>query len=113
MIPATNFVGQSGRAYSFAHAEDASLFPNTAGNFLYVRQDSEGRSVVFVGTSHDMLNGVRERWPEAVGVYGATSVFVRRIVSSRTRELEHEDLLERFRPVMNDETHAAPSTRRA
>ncbi len=112
MNAAVSFVGQSGAAYSFQDSADASIFPNTAGLFLFIRESKEERTIVFVGNCHDLMNEGGKRWDEAIREHRATRVFVRRVVSSRLRQQEEDDLVRRFEPVMNEEVRAATGTDR-
>ena len=109
MSSISTFVGASGVAYGFADIEREKVFPRTAGNFLYVRQLGDERIVLFVGDCDDLMAEAHERWSEAVSL-GATRLYVRRNVSCRTRELERDDLVRRFEPVMNEEQRAATGT---
>jgi hypothetical protein len=104
---AVSFVGQSGAAYSFQDIADASVVPHTAGIFLFVRLSEGERVVVFVGNCHDLINEGGDRWEEAVQEHGATRAFVRRVVSSRVRQQEQDDLVRRFEPAMNEVMQAA------
>jgi hypothetical protein len=107
---ASTFVGKSGAAYSFAEIEQASLKPQTAGNFVYVRQDGDTRIVLFVGDSEDLPTEAGRRWTEAVSLHGATHLFVRRIVTSRVRQEERDDLVRIYAPIMNVEVKAETRT---
>jgi hypothetical protein len=107
---ACTFVGHSGARYTFAEIEEAWLQPRTAGTFLYVRQCGDERTVLLVGDCHDLKAEVEARWPEATSHHGATHLYVRRNISSRVRQLEYEDMVRRFEPVMNEALTAATAT---
>jgi hypothetical protein len=96
-----DFGGASGAVYRYLHVESERMTPLGAGNFLYVREDEGRPVVVFAGEAERLTTAIGERWPEAAERHGATHMFARRNVSSKTRRDELADLLAAYAPVMN------------
>jgi len=85
--------GASGATYRFRlWADDASHLP-TGGNYVYVRQEPKGFTVLVVGESND-LSQARAEWQAALR-RGATHAFTRLNVSRAIRTAEHQDLAAR------------------
>ena len=82
--------GASGAKYRFRLWPDGTPHLPTGGNFVYVRQEQRGFTVLVVGESND-LSQARAQWPEAVR-RGATHAFTRLNVSRAVRTAEHQDL---------------------
>ena len=95
-----DLAGASGAQYRFQHIADLDALPAIAGNFVYVRGARAALKVVGVGTA-ESLAAARKRWAEAVRDHGAEAVFVRRNVSRRIRQLEHQDIVQQIHPALD------------
>jgi hypothetical protein len=91
--------GASGAHYRFQRVADLNVLPAIAGNFIYVRGQGQGLTVVCAGTG-ESLSQAGKRWAEAVREHRADALFVRRNVSRRSRELEHKDIVQQVHPAM-------------
>ena len=96
-----DFRGESGAVYRYLHLENEGATPLGAGNFLYVRAERDRPVIVYAGEAERLTTAISERWREAAEQHGATHIFARRNVSSRTRQEELADLVSAHAPVMN------------
>lgn len=92
--------GASGDTYRFRRLDDPGAPPATAGNFLYVRWESEEPVILFLGEA-DSLVAIKVRWAEAQTKHQAADVFFRLNVGSEVRLRERDDLLQTLHPPMN------------
>lgn len=95
------FNGASGAAYRFRLAENGDPKTTISGNFLFVREEADRVSVLYVGATDNLAAGVRLRWDEAVREHGASHIFTRLNIAGRARAEEMEDLVAALSPVMN------------
>jgi hypothetical protein len=86
--------GASGAQYRFRLSTVGFQPPCTAGNYVFVREEAQGFTVLGVGESNDLAT-LAVDWP-AARRRGATHVFTRLNVSRATREAEHQDLAGRL-----------------
>jgi hypothetical protein len=91
--------GASGATYRFQRVDDIAHLPAIAGNFVYVRSDGPKPAVVCCGVCETLLRA-REAWPAAQRDHGAEAIYVRKNVSWKVREAEHNDILGRQRPAL-------------
>jgi hypothetical protein len=95
-----NFIdleGASGATYRFQRVDDLSSLPAIAGNFVYVQNDGPTPLVVCCGVCETLLRAA-DAWPAAQQAHGAKAIYLRRNVSWKVREAEHQDIVERRRP---------------
>lgn len=85
--------GASGALYRFRLWPDGSRHLPMAGNYVLVREEPQGFSVVLVAESND-LSQARGSKPLPGG---ATHIFTRLNVSRAIRTAEHEDLSARYK----------------
>lgn len=98
-----DLTGASGEVYRYRLAAEATGLPRMAGNFVFVRNEVGGPTVVFVGENND-LTGAHARWDEARAGFGATHVYTRLNISRAIRAHELDDLVGRYAPAMNAES---------
>ena len=91
MQPFVDLQGGSGASYRFRLAPDGKVSPPIAGNYVYVRQEAEGFTVLAVEATND-LSSAAANWPLAVAKQGATHLFTRLNVSLTVREAEQRDI---------------------
>ena len=91
--------GASGAHYRFQRVDNLDAIPAIAGNFVYVRGQGGAMSLICAGTG-DSLSAARKRWTEAQA-HGADQLYVRRNVSRRSRQQEHEDIVAAARPTID------------
>ena len=73
--------------------------PAIAGNFVYVRGSGRAVTVICAGAD-ETLRRAGAQLSDARRRYDAEAVYIRRNVSRRTREQEHTDIVDHYRPVM-------------
>ena len=88
--------GASGAQYRFRLWPEGAPHLPTGGNYVYVREEPTGFTVLVVGETND-LSQAHSEWPAAVR-RGATGVFTRLNVSRAIRNAEHQDLAARYQP---------------
>ena len=94
-----DLAGHSGARYRFQRVAGSEALPAIAGNFVFVRGEGESLAMVCAGTGESLQHAAR-RWAEAVREHGAEAMFVRKNVSRRSREQEHNDIVEQHAPLM-------------
>lgn len=93
MMDFIDLEGASGAQYRFRVWQQGAPHLPMGGNYVYVREEPTGFTVLVVGESND-LSQARSEWPAAVR-RGATHVFTRLNVSRAIRTAEHQDLAAR------------------
>jgi hypothetical protein len=86
--------GASGARYRFRLWPEGAPHTPVGGNYVYVRSDAEGVSVLEVGETND-LSRARAGWAAAER-RGANQVMTRLNVSRAVRAAEHADLAARY-----------------
>lgn len=86
--------GASGARYRFRLWPEGAAHLPVGGNYVYVRRNKSGVTVLSVGECND-LSRAREGWAEAVR-QGATHLMTRLNVSRAIREAEHADLAAKY-----------------
>ena len=94
-----DLAGASGALYRFERIDDLERLPAIAGNFVYVRGSGRAVTVICAGAD-ETLRRAGAQLSDARRRYDAEAVYIRRNVSRRTRELEHTDIVDHYRPVM-------------
>jgi hypothetical protein len=93
--------GASGAIYRFRVWENGAAHLPVAGNYVFLKAEPEGFTVLLVGVTND-LSKARGDWSK-VAKRGATHVFTRLNVARTTREMEHADLVAGYKPPMVSE----------
>jgi hypothetical protein len=86
--------GVSGARYRFRVWLDGEPHPPIGGNYVYLREEDTGFTVLLVAETND-LSRARSAWPMALRA-GATHAFTRLNVPRATRRADHEDLAARY-----------------
>lgn len=94
--------GASGAQYRFRVWRDGAPHLPTGGNYVYLREEPQGFTVLLIGETND-LSKARADWPKAVG-RGPTHVFTRLNVSRAIRTAEHQDLAAHHTTASANET---------
>ncbi|WP_133255027.1 hypothetical protein [Phenylobacterium hankyongense] len=97
--------GGSGRTYRFRLWPEGAAHTPMAGNYVVLREEPAGFTVVLAGTSED-LSGARTKWRKAARDQSSTHVFTRLNVSRAVRVAEHDDLVAHYRPKVSSEAEA-------
>ncbi|HEX5379920.1 MAG TPA: hypothetical protein VFW47_15190 [Phenylobacterium sp.] len=92
--------GASGAAYRFRLVEEPMQLPTASGNFVFVKSEIAGASVIYAGEAA-ILSEATARWADARGAYGADAIYVRLNISESVRLAEQADLVEQYNPPMN------------
>ena len=93
--------GASGAVYRFSQFRDGRPLSPMGGNFLYVRETTDGHEIVHAGEGQNLLTDARKRWGEAVSAHGPLHLFTRLNISEHARQREQADIVGAVRPVMN------------
>lgn len=93
--------GASGALYRFRIWADGAAHLPVAGNYVIVKAEPEGFSVLLVGLTND-LSRARGDWGKAAK-HGATHMFTRLNVARATRVMEHADLVAGHEPPLVSE----------
>ena len=83
--------GASGATYRFRLAPDGGASTPMAGNYVCVREEESGFTVLSVAATNDLSNA-RQAWKQAAAKHGATHLYTRLNVSSTVRENEQRDI---------------------
>lgn len=89
--------GASGAIYRFRLAPDGDVNTPMAGNYVCVREEESGFTVLSVAATND-LTSARQAWKQAVAKHGATHLYTRLNVSSSVREDEQRDIAAYYKP---------------
>lgn len=103
MSPFLDLSGASGATYRYRMAPDGQVTTPIAGNYVYVREDAEGFTVLSVVATNDLSSAARG-WKAFVAKHGATHLYVRLNVSSAVRESEQEDIAAFYKPRLGRKT---------
>ena len=83
--------GASGAIYRFRLAPDGQVTSPIAGNYVCVREELEGFTVLSVGATHD-LSTATVSWRRAKAKHPAVHLYTRLNVSTSVREEEQRDV---------------------
>jgi hypothetical protein len=89
--------GASGATYRFRLAPDEGVISPMAGNYVCVREEESGFTVLSVAATND-LSHARQAWKHAAAKHGATHLYTRLNVSSSVRENERRDFAAFYKP---------------
>jgi hypothetical protein len=92
--------GASGAFYRFRLWPEGAPHLPIAGNYVFLKAEPDGVTVVLVGATND-LSQARRAWGK-VAQRGVTHVFTRLNVARATRTAEHEDLVAGYNPPVID-----------
>jgi hypothetical protein len=99
-----NFIdlrGASGAEYRFRIWPSGASHLPIAGNYVFLKADPEGFTVLLVGATND-LSQARGDWAKGAK-RGATHVFTRLNIARTVRTAEHEDLVAGYKPALVSE----------
>ena len=103
MPPFLDLNGASGATYRFRLAPDGDVTTPIAGNYVCVREEESGFTVLSVVATND-LSSARQAWKQAVAKHGATHLYTRLNVSSSVRENEQRDIVAYYKPRASRKT---------
>lgn len=92
--------GASGAFYRFRIWPESAAHLPIAGNYVFLRAEPSGFTILLVGTTND-LSQARRAW-DKVATAGATHAYTRLNVARATRTAEHEDLVAGYHPAQVD-----------
>jgi len=96
--------GQSGKTYRYWSAAFTDTFKDEGGNYMYVKQLTNGNYLpVYIGVADSLKNrlGSHDRFDEAKRA-GATFVMAHTTpAGEQARLAEEKDLIQRWSPVLN------------
>lgn len=95
--------GASGARYRYTALDEERFLPPAGANFVIAKVTRSGvAEVVYAGETDNLANRAwRTLLDRAKENYGATSVLTRLNVTRAIREAERADLIEQYRPPMN------------
>jgi uncharacterized protein related to proFAR isomerase len=98
------FAGKSGARYRYTPLEEDRSVPPAGANFVIAELKPEGASIVFAGETDNLASQAwRKALEEARKTYAEARVLTRLNVTRAVREAEQADLVEQYRPPMNQE----------
>ena len=103
MPPFLDLNGASGATYRYRLAPDGQVTTPIAGNYVYLREDGEGFTVLSIVATNDLSSATRG-WKAFVAKHGATHLYVRLNVSSSVRESEQQDIAAYYKPRLRGKT---------
>ncbi len=95
--------GASGAIYRFRLAPGGQVSTPIAGNYVCVRDDAAGFTVLSVAATND-LSDAQAAWKLAAAKHGATHLYTRLNVSLSARETEQRDIAAYYKPRLNPQT---------
>lgn len=93
--------GAASGPYRFQLAGEGSRVSVMGGEYVYVRTDSRGYTVVFAAETNNLSADSHGRWEEAVSRHGANRLYTRLNVAAAARDSELADILAQHTPPMN------------
>jgi hypothetical protein len=93
--------GASERVYRFMLVREGRALSPMGGNYLYAVMDGDSLKILYAAEAQNLLSSARDRWGEAVQMYGPAQIYMRLNISERIRKMEHDDLLAALKPPMN------------
>jgi uncharacterized protein related to proFAR isomerase len=99
------FAGKSGARYRYTPLEEDRFAPPAGANYVIAELGPEGANIVYAGETDNLANQAwRGPLEEARKTYEHASVLMRLNVTRAIREAERADLVEQYRPPMNQGT---------
>ncbi|HLK24299.1 MAG TPA: hypothetical protein VKT30_06545 [Caulobacteraceae bacterium] len=92
---------QSGEYLRFALFKEGRPLSPMAGNYMYVREEGDALSVVYLGETDNLAQGAQDRWAEAEAEFGASGIYTRLNITAAARRRELTELLRAYTPPMN------------
>lgn len=93
--------GASGGAYRFQLAGEGAPVSVMGGEYVYIRAESRGWTLVYASESNNLSADAHRRWQEAVSQHGANRLYTRLNVAASARDTELADILAQYDPPMN------------
>ncbi len=95
--------GKSGARYRYTPLEEDRFVPPAGANYVIAELKPEGLSIVYAGETDNLANQTwRADLEEARKTWAQARVLTRLNVTRKVREAEREDLVEHYRPPMNE-----------
>jgi hypothetical protein len=100
--------GASGARYRYSPIDENRFLPPAGANFVIAQVTAEGAEVVYAGETDNLANqSWRAPLEKARKKYGETATVLTRLnVTRAVREAEREDLVQAYRPPLNDQRSA-------
>lgn len=96
------FAGKSGARYRYTPLDEDRFAPPAGANYVIAELTSEGASIVYAGETDNLANQAwRGPLEEARKTHAQAKVLMRLNVTRAIREAERADLVEQYRPPMN------------
>jgi hypothetical protein len=96
-----DLTGASGTEYRFRIWPDGTAHLPIAGNYVFLKAEPEGFTVLLVGATNDLSRARADR--AKVAKHGASHVFTRLNVARTVRTAEHEDLVAGYKTAIVSE----------
>jgi hypothetical protein len=97
------FAGKSGARYRYMYFEEDRSAPPNGANYVVAELTPEGPSLVYAGETDSLADPTwRARVDEARRLRPNAKVLTRLNVTRAVREAERADLVEQYRPPMNE-----------
>jgi hypothetical protein len=93
--------GASGAVYRFRIWPDGAAHLPIAGNYVFLKAEPQGFTVLLVGVTNDLSQAGVDR--AKVAKRGATHLFTRLNVARGVRTAEHEDMVASYKPALVSE----------
>ena len=94
--------GASGARYRYSPVDENPFLPPAGANYVIAKVTKEGAEVVYAGETDNLANQTwRAELEKARAKYGDAKVLTRLNVTRAVREAERADLIEQYRPPMN------------
>jgi uncharacterized protein related to proFAR isomerase len=100
--------GASGARYRYSPIDENRFLPPAGANFVIAQVTAEGAEVVYAGETDNLANqSWRAPLEKARKKYGEPATVLTRLnVTRAVREAEREDLVQAYRPPLNDQRSA-------
>jgi uncharacterized protein related to proFAR isomerase len=97
------FAGASGARYRYTPLEEDRFVPPAGANYVIAELTPQGPSVVYAGETDNLASlAWRKALEEARKTYAGARVLTRLNVTRAVREAERADLVEQYRPPLNE-----------
>ncbi len=103
MSPFLDLNGASGATYRYRLAPDGQVTTPIAGNYVCVREDAAGFTVLSVVETNDLSSAARG-WKQMVAKHEASHLYIRLNVSVAVRESEQADIAAFYKPRVGRKT---------
>lgn len=95
--------GASGNRYRYTPIDENRFLPPAGANFVIAKVTAEGAEVVYAGETDNLASQAwRQQLDKAREKYSDATVLTRLNVTRAVREAEREDLVQHYRPPLNE-----------